>query len=176
MLWLTSPAVAFGRLFDPALCAKVLGLERGDLLDISPQLLNAGNPTVYVALRNKSAVDRAWLDSSGLKLLRASEDEAMCVLVFTSTERGAYSRVFAPDYGVPEDPATGSSAGPLVAFMMSHGLCPTASGSRFVNEQGTKMGRRGLLHVHVRGESGAEGIEVGGHVAPVAVAQMRLGS
>jgi trans-2,3-dihydro-3-hydroxyanthranilate isomerase len=175
MLWLTTPPIASGRFYDSALCAKVLGLEGGDLLDIAPQLLNAGNPTVFIALRDKNAVDRAWLDLSGMKLLRGSDVELMCVFVFTPTPGGAYSRMFAPEYGVPEDPATGSSTGPLAAFMMSHGLTRTASGSRFVSEQGTKMGRRSLLHVRVRGEGGSDAIEVGGHVTPVAVASMRLG-
>ncbi|HXW92753.1 MAG TPA: hypothetical protein VEK33_19550 [Terriglobales bacterium] len=36
------------------------------------------------------------------------------------------------------------------------------------------MGRRSILHVHVVGQDGADGIEVGGHVTPVAEATMRL--
>lgn len=175
MLWLTTPPIAVGRFYDPALCAKVLGLQRSDLLEIAPQLLDAGNPTVYIALRDTDAVDRAWLDLSGMKLLRGSDAELLCVLIFTPTEQGAYSRMFAPEYGVPEDPATGSSTGPLAAFMMRHGLMPIASGTHFVSEQGAKMGRRSLLHVLVHGESGANGIEVGGHVTPVAFGSMRLG-
>jgi trans-2,3-dihydro-3-hydroxyanthranilate isomerase len=89
-------------------------------------------------------------------------------------QEGAYSRMFAPEYGVPEDPATGSSTGPLAAFMMRHGLVANSSGTRLVSEQGTKMGRRSFLHVHVRGDRGANGIEVGGHVTPLVTAAMRL--
>lgn len=98
----------------------------------------------------------------------------MCVFIFTPTTEGAYSRMFAPEYGVPEDPATGSSTGPLAAFMIRHGLISGAGGTRFISEQGTKMGRRSVLHVHVRGERGSEGIDVGGQVAPVATASMHL--
>jgi hypothetical protein len=36
------------------------------------------------------------------------------------------------------------------------------------------MGRRSLLHVFIDGERGANGIDVGGHVAPVATATMVL--
>src|SRR5260370_41301616 len=75
--------------------------------------------------------------------------------------------MFAPEYGITEDPATGSSTGPLAAYMMRHKLASTASGTRFVSEQGTRMGRRSLLYVHLRGEAGAEGIDVGGHVTPL---------
>ena len=58
--------------------------------------------------------------------------------------------------------------------MMKHGLVSGADGTRFVSEQGTKMGRRSLLHVHIRGTNGSGAIEVGGHVAPLVSATMRL--
>jgi predicted PhzF superfamily epimerase YddE/YHI9 len=43
-----------------------------------------------------------------------------------------------------------------------------------MSEQGTKMGRRSLLHVQVQGED--DGIYIGGHVTPVAEAVMTLES
>jgi len=58
--------------------------------------------------------------------------------------------------------------------MLRHGLVSGAAGSRFVSEQGTKMGRPSILHVQLHGEQGADGIEVGGHVTPVAEATLRL--
>jgi trans-2,3-dihydro-3-hydroxyanthranilate isomerase len=176
MIWLTTPTIATGRCYDPTLCAELLGLNAGDLLDIAPQLMNAGNPTVFVALRDKQAVDRAWIDLAGTKKLRGADSELMCVFVFTPTPKGVYSRMFGPDYGLFEDPATGSSTGPLAAYMMHHGLISNSAGTRMISEQGTKMGRRSFLHVHVRGKDGSEGIEVGGYVTPVASATMSLGS
>jgi trans-2,3-dihydro-3-hydroxyanthranilate isomerase len=100
MLWLSTPHIESVRVLDPTLCANVLGLNGNDLLDIPPQLLSAGNPTIFVALRDKEAVDRAWLDLTGMKQLRGSDTELSCVFVFTSTEAGAYSRMFAPEYGI----------------------------------------------------------------------------
>ena len=174
MLWLTTPPIATGRTYDAQLCASVLGLPSNDLLDIAPQLLSAGNPTVFVALRDKAAVDRARLDLTGMLRVRGSDPERICVFVFAPTPEGAYSRMFAPEYGIVEDPGTGSVTGPLAAFMMRHGLISSASGTRFVSEQGTLMGRRCLLHVHIRGAGGSEGIDVGGHVTPLATASMQL--
>lgn len=174
MLWLCTPPIKFGPCYDSSLCASVLGLADDDLLSIVPQRLSAGNPTVFVALRDKEAVDRACLDPAGMKRLHGSDPEAMCVFVFTPTAEGVYARMFAPDYGIAEDPATGSSTGPLAAFMMHHQLVPPTAGTRFVSEQGKKMGRRSLLHVHIRGENGSEGIEVGGHATPVAKACLHL--
>ncbi len=175
MIWLHTPRIAFGRPFERAMCARVLGLKTEDLLDAAPQLLSAGNPTVFVALKDKAAVDRAGLDAHGAAVFRDGYPEPLCVFVFTPTDEGAYSRMFAPEYGVVEDPATGSSTGPLAAYMMQHGFVSRAAGTRFVSEQGTRMQRRSLLHVLIHGEEGKDGIEVGGHVAPIVEATMCLG-
>jgi trans-2,3-dihydro-3-hydroxyanthranilate isomerase len=174
MLWLATPPIAEGPEYHPARCTQLLGLEAGDLLGIAPQLLSAGNPTLFVAVRDRAAVDRAWLDLAASRTLRGSDREPFLTFVFTPTAEGAYSRMFAPEHGVPEDPATGSATGPLAAFMMRHGLVSSADGTRFVSEQGTKMGRRSVLHVHIRGNRGSGSIEVGGHVTPLATASMSL--
>ena len=174
MIWLRTPPIQEGREYDASLCAEVLGLGANDLLDIPSKLLSAGNPTLFVALRDKVTVDRACLDLAGAQRLRGPSQEPFCTFVFTPTAEGAYSRMFAPEYGVPEDPATGSSTGPLAAFMMRHGLVSNSDGTHFVSEQGTKMGRRSILHVYVRGQDGIEGIEIGGHIAPIATATMTI--
>jgi len=176
IIWLRMPPIREGRCYDPVLCAGVLGLEPSDLLPMRPQLLSAGNPTVVVAVKDKAAVDRAWLDLAGLRTLKGAENESFCVFLFTPSPDGAYSRMFAPEYGIVEDPATGSSTGPLAAYMIRHGLVSGHDGTRFVSEQGTKMGRRSLLHVEVQGREAADGIYVGGHVTPIAKAVMTFGS
>jgi trans-2,3-dihydro-3-hydroxyanthranilate isomerase len=177
LIWLRTPPIREGKLFDRTVCAKVLGLQAGDLLPVSPQMLSAGNPTVFIGVKDKDAVDRAWLDRQGsatLRMLNGENSELLCVFVFTPTMEGAYSRMFAPDHGVPEDPATGSSTGPLATFMLKHGLVANAVGTRFISEQGTKMQRRSRLHVQLLGEAGCEGIEVGGYVTPLAEGLMTL--
>jgi trans-2,3-dihydro-3-hydroxyanthranilate isomerase len=175
LIWLRMPPISEGRCYDPSLCAEVLGLEAQELLPIKPQLLSAGNPTVIIAAKDKTAVDRAWLDLAGLKTLKGADSEPFCVFIFTPTADGAYSRMFAPEYGIAEDPATGSSTGPLATYMIRHNLVSGKAGTRLVSEQGTKMGRRSLLHVEVHGESAANGIYVGGYVTPIVEAVMTLG-
>jgi trans-2,3-dihydro-3-hydroxyanthranilate isomerase len=170
LIWLRTPTIHEGSCYDPARCAEVLGLDAAELLPIKPQLLSAGNPTLFVAVKDKAAVDRAWLEGAGMKILKGTESASFCVFVFTPTADGAYSRMFAPEHGVIEDPATGSSTGPLAAYMIRHNLVSGQAGTRFVSEQGTKMGRRSLLHVEVA----AEGIYVGGFVSPIVEAVMTL--
>lgn len=174
LIWLTTPPITDGRTFDRKICARSLGIEPSDLLEIAPQLLSAGNPTIFVAVKDKEVVDRTWLDLQGMTTLTDGSMEPACVFVFAPAAGGAYSRMFAPEYGIIEDPATGSSTGPLAAFMLKHGLVSGAAGSRFVSEQGTRMGRRSLLHVQLHGEQGADGIEVGGYVTPVAEGALKL--
>lgn len=173
MIWLRTPPISEGRFVNRSSCARALGLETAELLNIEPQLLDAGNPTLFIALTSKEAVDRAWLDAQSMRTLKDDKAERFCVFVFSPTDEGAYSRMFAPEYGVPEDPATGSSTGPLSLFMIRNGLM-TASGARFMSEQGTKMERRSILHVRIAGDQGADGIYVGGHVTPVAEGTMKL--
>ena len=171
MLWLSTPPIRDGSLFDRAACATALGLSIDEILDVPPQLLDAGNRSLFIALRDKAAVDRASTNAQAIQTLRGKDTEPCCVFVFTPTDDGAYSRMFAPEYGVAEDPATGSSTGPLAMYMMRNGLVSTA---RFISEQGTKMGRRSILHINIKGEMGREGIEVGGNVISVAEGSMEL--
>jgi trans-2,3-dihydro-3-hydroxyanthranilate isomerase len=175
MIWLRTPSIRKGKFYDRSVCAHVLGLDDEDLLSVEPQILDAGNPTLFIALKDEVTVDRAWLDLEGMRTLKNGEGYSFCVFVFCVTRQGAYSRMFAPTYGVPEDPATGSSAGPLAAFMMLRGLLTTRQGSmRLISEQGTKMGRRSFLHVKIAGPQGEDGIYVGGHVTPIAEGVMKL--
>jgi trans-2,3-dihydro-3-hydroxyanthranilate isomerase len=176
LIWLKTPPIENGPIFTHALAAEALGLAASDLLSAEPQLLSAGNPVIFVALKDKAAVDRSWLDASGMRRLKEAsrEAEAACVFVFTPTAEGAYSRMFAPEHGVSEDPATGSATGPLAAYMVRHRLVSGADGQRFLSEQGTKMGRRSILHIKLTGENGSGAIEVGGYVTPVARAVMEF--
>lgn len=175
MIWLETPPIAFEESFDREACARALCLDGKDLLpDVQPQIVNAGNPTLLVALKDKNAVDRASVDGASYGALKGEGSKSFVLFVFTPTEDGAYSRMFAPEHGVVEDPATGSSTGPLGAFMKQHGLLPKSESRRFVSEQGTKMGRRSLLYFEIMSESGRDRIDVGGYVTPLIEGTMRF--
>ena len=75
-----------------------------------------------------------------------------------------YSRMFAPDAGVVEDPATGSASGPLGAYLVRHGIVAIANGGHIVSAQGVKMGRPSRLHVRVEATAAREvtRVHVGG--------------
>jgi trans-2,3-dihydro-3-hydroxyanthranilate isomerase len=173
-IWLTTPPIRERGIVASALAADVLGLKESDLLKFAPQILDAGNPTLLVPIADRATVDHISFDTAAWKRLKLDHPGPLCIFAFAPIAEGAYSRMFAPDYGVREDPATGSSTGPLAAYMMRHKLVSSSAGTTFCSEQGTHMGRRSLLHVRIRGEGGAEGIAVGGNVTPLIEATMSL--
>ena len=61
--------------------------------------------------------------------------------------------MFAPSYGIPEDPATGSAAGCIGSYVVRHRAVPKASLTRLVVEQGVEMGRPARLYVEVHSEA-----------------------
>jgi len=109
------------------------------------QIVSAGNPFLYVPLRDSESVDRATLSPGELDRL-APGDEATGVFFFAPSGATFYSRMLAPGGGVAEDPATGSATGPLGAYLARYGLIEQRDGEAFTNEQGVRMKRRSLIH------------------------------
>ncbi len=168
LAWLRTPPIAFGAKYDRAQAAAMLGLTAADLLGVLPvQEAGAGNPFIYVPLRDRAAVDKAELEVGAL--LRLGPDSAASgVFVFAPVESGVYARMFAPRSGIREDPATGSATGPLGAYLVEYGLLERRDGLRFTNEQGTKMQRRSFIHGRLNVAGGVlESVDVGGSAVRV---------
>ncbi len=175
ILWLTTPPIRKLAEFSRERSARALSLGPDRLAAGIPcEQLSAGSPLIFVAVKDRLAVDDARLDIGAFSDLVRPCRGVTSIFVFAPTETGAYSRMFAPQLGIVEDPATGGATGPLAAFMIKHGLVSGADGARFVSEQGVKMGRRSLLHVLIHGDRGERGIEVGGNVVHIASATLRL--
>ena len=84
------------------------------------------------------------------------------------------TRMFAPSFGVPEDPATGSAAGPLACHLCRHGL--VSFGTEIEISQGLEIGRPSTLYARADGSDlGSERVEVGGRAVIVARGEFRLG-
>ncbi len=84
------------------------------------------------------------------------------------------TRMFAPGLGVPEDPATGSAAGPLAVHLVRHGWA--ASGERVEIRQGEELGRPSLLLGRAEGEGDRfELVQVQGGVIAVGRGELLRG-
>jgi trans-2,3-dihydro-3-hydroxyanthranilate isomerase len=83
------------------------------------------------------------------------------------------TRMFAPGGGVPEDPATGSAAGPLAVHLARHGRIPF--GDEIEISQGAEIGRPSTLYARADGTpERLERVEVGGAAVIVARGEFRL--
>jgi trans-2,3-dihydro-3-hydroxyanthranilate isomerase len=83
------------------------------------------------------------------------------------------TRMFAPTSGVPEDPATGSAAGPLAMHLARHGRI--AFDEEIEISQGDEIGRPSKLYARVTGDpENVDTIEVGGSAVVVARGEFRL--
>jgi len=180
-IWMTQGAAKFDApLENRTAMAEALGLTSGDLLDGAPvRPGSTGSTFLFVPLRDRETVDRAYLDVPRL-LAAMGERPRMGVFVFApdpdSNAGRVYSRMFAPHTsGVPEDPATGSASGPLGAYLVLHGLVKAADEVRIVSEQGTRMKRQSFVHIRLTmtGER-VDTIRVGGSVVPVLDGELRI--
>jgi trans-2,3-dihydro-3-hydroxyanthranilate isomerase len=165
------PRVAFGWMRQPEptwepferaeeLC-RILGATPTDL---PLELYRQGPGHVLVELG--SAEEVAALTPDFGALARFMDEGAA---VFARDGDRWKLRVFVPAYGIAEDPATGSAAGPLALHLARHGRI--AFGDEIVIGQGVEIGRPSTLHAVARSP---EDIEVGGSAVVVARGEFRL--
>jgi trans-2,3-dihydro-3-hydroxyanthranilate isomerase len=149
-----------------------VGVERSEL---PVEAYSNGPLHVYVVLPDEAAVASLEPDLRALAQL----DGSLGVSCFAGEGTRYKTRMFAPAAGVPEDPATGSAAGPLAFHLHRHGRI--SLGDRLEIRQGEEIGRPSLLHARVEGVGEAEGVEervqrvvVGGGAVVVARGEYRL--
>jgi trans-2,3-dihydro-3-hydroxyanthranilate isomerase len=123
---------------------------------------------VYVELPSADAVAALRPDLGAVERLGAYG-----INCFAGSGEHYKTRMFGPALGVPEDPATGSAAGPLAVHLARHGRVPYGTEIEIV--QGVEIGRPSMLRARVEGS--AERIErvmVGGSAVIVARGEYRL--
>jgi trans-2,3-dihydro-3-hydroxyanthranilate isomerase len=144
-----------------------LGVERSEL---PVDVYDNGLHHVYVALRGEKAVAALEPDIQALAHL----PDVPCVNCFAGKENRWKTRMFAPAAGVPEDPATGSAAGPLACHLARYGRI--GFGDEIQVSQGAEIKRPSTLHVRATGSAERiESVEVGGSAVVVARGEFKLG-
>jgi trans-2,3-dihydro-3-hydroxyanthranilate isomerase len=141
-----------------------LNLTRSEL---PVEMYRNGPRHVYVALP-------ATEDVASLKpdITRLASHE-VGINAFAGHGKTWKTRVFVPYLGVPEDPATGSAAGPLAIHLARHRKI--SPGEQIEISQGTEIGRPSTLYARVEGSPDhIEHAYVGGHAVIVARGEYRL--
>ena len=129
-------------------------------------MVSTGAPQVLAFVRPE-ALERPAPDFAGLVALLDAHDAVTLYLVACDLAGGtARARSFYPDPGAPsEDPATGSAAGPVCAFLHA-----AAGVSALTVSQGTEMGRPSRLDCRMEGDR----VRVGGEAVIVASGTVSL--
>jgi trans-2,3-dihydro-3-hydroxyanthranilate isomerase len=143
-----------------------LGLERSEL---PIEAYRNGPVHVYVAFPDADRVAALRPHFGALEDL-GDEYGINC---FAPAQDSYVTRMFAPAFGVREDPATGSAAGPLALHLVRHGRIRFGEGISI--HQGLQINRPSVLDARADGADGrVKRIVVGGSAVIVARGEYRL--
>jgi trans-2,3-dihydro-3-hydroxyanthranilate isomerase len=168
--------VAFGRMDQPLPSVEpypaetelltALGVERSEL---PVEIYDNGVQHVYVCLGSAEAVAALQPDTHRLSSLPL----ALGFSCFAGAGRSWKTRMFGPAAVVPEDPATGSAAGPLAVHLARHGRI--GFGEEIEISQGAEIGRPATLFARAEGSrERIERVTVGGDAVIVARGEFAL--
>ncbi len=162
---LQEPAV-FGSELDSAPLLQAVGLGPGDLdPELPPQVVSTGLQHVILPVR-AGALDRAAPVPAAVdQALTDAGAYGIYVAVCDPADSSAHVRMFGRSSQIAEDPATGSAAGPLCAYLHARtGL------TSLEIRQGVEMGRPSTLRTELTGGR----VRVGGGVVVVVDGTVRL--
>jgi trans-2,3-dihydro-3-hydroxyanthranilate isomerase len=156
---------------SPLASALDLGDAELSVGRLQAQVVSTGVPHLLVPVRDLGALGRARPKSEALAAYLRSIGAQGCYLFCLDPldpDAAAQARFFGPNVGIAEDPATGSAAGPLAAYLVARKL---ASERRpVIIEQGSSMGRPSRIEVRVSGG----GVRVSGNAVLVVEGRLRL--
>jgi trans-2,3-dihydro-3-hydroxyanthranilate isomerase len=160
--------IVFGRMQQPIPTwepfentAELLAAVGVPASELPVEIYRNGPEHVYVALPTEQAVVSLAPDMARLT------DLGVAANCFAGSGRSWKTRMFYPATGVPEDPATGSAAGPLSAHLARHGWIEF--GQEIEIRQGEEIGRPSILYARATGTPDRiDTIEVGGSARIVA--------
>jgi trans-2,3-dihydro-3-hydroxyanthranilate isomerase len=170
VLWMRQLPPTFGATLDSALVARTLNLEPANLDDRFPvKEVSTGLPALVVPLRDLDVLLRCKVDWERYTEVAGTGKNlyVFCPEPHDDGPGDLSARMFANDLGVPEDPATGSAAGCLAAYLLEHGYFGTDSVDLRV-EQGYEIGRPSLLYLQAARDGDQTAVHVGGKVQMVA--------
>ncbi len=147
--------------------AAALGLEAADLGagDMAVQVVSCGMPFLFVPLQEVAALGRIVVDTGRWHAAFADYVSSLLFVFAMGGERPGSdisARMFAPLWGIPEDPATGAAATALGGYLALRDPRGDARLAWTV-EQGFAMGRPSIIEVEADKRDGqVVEIRVGG--------------
>lgn len=165
LITMSQPLPTFGPTHDDKKdkLADILGLSITDLTDAPIQEVSCGNNCLFIPILDTSSLARICVNTGKWVKLKPEVNHAFLYPYTLSgvQDGGVQGRMFAPEVGIAEDPATGSANGPLACYLTHHGLLAMPAKSL----QGYEMGRPSQLHLDttIHSDGTITKVTVGGH-------------
>jgi trans-2,3-dihydro-3-hydroxyanthranilate isomerase len=153
---------------DRATVAAMLSLTSDDIVAGADalQIVSSGVPYLFVPVVDAAAVARSR---------PVGDLHGHAVFVFCHRGDNVRARMFAPELGVVEDPATGSAVAALGGYLAARDTSRTNGTLRWVVDQGVEMGRPSRLELEVdRAEGRVTAVRVGGSAVLISEGWMRV--
>ena len=156
--------------------SEVLSLNPEDIDDLPVQEVSCGNNMLFVPIRDARRLkDIKFKDDIRERIGTQTHQAPFYCFSINNVENGdVQGRMFAPHWGIYEDPATGSANGPLACYLTHHQILEMP----VLSLQGYEMGRPSQLHLDTRvDENGTiNQVRVGGKCKLVGKGELFLGS
>ena len=168
---MTGTLASRDRLADAlGLLPREIGFENHTALRI-----NAGNTFAFVPVIGLEAMARARINGAlWTSTFPASEVDGVYLYTRQCVRKGSafHARMFAPQLGVPEDPATGSAAVGFAGVVREFDVLPDGAHKRVI-EQGYEMNRPSSIVLTLMVEGGKlETVRIGGNAVRVSEGSM----
>jgi trans-2,3-dihydro-3-hydroxyanthranilate isomerase len=158
--------------------AQLLSLAESDISagPLAPESVSCGVPFLLAPLTGRDAIRRARLDRPAWeRLLSSAWAKEVFLFDAAAAEAGSAirARMFAPDLGIGEDPATGSAAASLAAYLARY--AQHDGSMSWTVEQGFEMGRPSVLSLSAERTDGRLGaVRVAGKSVLVSEGRLRV--
>ncbi|HEX8567903.1 MAG TPA: PhzF family phenazine biosynthesis protein [Pyrinomonadaceae bacterium] len=163
--------------------AEAFNLSPEDFQPHAPiQVCGTGVNFTVVPVRSLAALKSSRPNASKLEELPKILPGEFSLFAWETLEETSliHTRMYAPEFGITEDPATGAAAGAIGGYIVHHGLFAEELKKNnnvlsFTIEQGDFIERPSRIHVEITGEKGnVERVRVGGSSVVVAKGEIFL--
>lgn len=163
--------LALGDELAPEIVAEICGLDAGEIETRThrPVIASCGNNFLFVEVTSRAALAKAAARTDVLAKHLPMSRAVGAHLYASVREHGVeiQSRMFAPLFGVPEDPATGSANVVLIGLLAHFRPEKDLILSRTIG-QGFDMGRRSILEASAEKKAGrVVDTYIGGRCVPM---------
>jgi trans-2,3-dihydro-3-hydroxyanthranilate isomerase len=139
-----------------------------------PTKYGAGNTFAFVPVASLDAIGKARVAAPHWNAALQSLGAFLYCRQTVHTTSSFHARMFAPDFGIPEDPATGSAAAAFAGVVHRFDALPDGAHRRII-EQGYEMGRPSTIALTIEVAQGKlAASRIGGHAVRVAEGRLEV--